>query len=87
VKQAVEDAADKLSQCDKDLVLNTCNESLTWLDNNSLADKEEFEHQLKELQKTTSPVMSKLHSQGNSQSASDSHTSQSNAGPTVEEMD
>merc|ERR1712213_55538 len=87
VKQAVEDAADKLSQSDKDLVLNTCNESLTWLDNNSLADKEEFEHQLKELQKTTSPVMSKLHSHGQDETSSNSQNSQRNAGPTVEEVD
>jgi len=72
VKQAVEAAADKLSQPDKDSVINTCNESLKWLDNNSLADKDEFEHQLKELQKTTSPIMSKLHSQGQDETSSNS---------------
>jgi len=87
VKQAVEAAADKLSQPDKDSVINTCNESLKWLDNNSLADKDEFEHQLKELQKTTSPIMSKLHSHGQDETSSNSQNSQRNAGPTVEEVD
>jgi len=88
VKQAVEEAKDKLSQSDKDTVLNSCNDSLKWLDNNSLADKEEFEHQLKELQKTTSPIMSKLHnSQSQGPADSDCQSSQSHAGPTVEEVD
>jgi len=89
VKQAVEEAKDKLPQSEKDTVLNTCNDSLKWLDNNSLAEKEEFEHQLKELQKTTSPIMSKLHgsNQSQGQAGSEGQTSHSNAGPTVEEVD
>ncbi|KAH9487552.1 hypothetical protein Btru_072687 [Bulinus truncatus] len=47
-----------------DTVLNACNITLDWLDNNSLADKEEFEEKLKDIQKVSSSVMAKLHSQG-----------------------
>ena len=87
VKQAVDAAGDKISTSDKDTVLNACNDSLKWLDNNSLADKEEFEDRLKELQKTTSSVMSKLHSQGQSQGEGSAKTSSNHGGPSVEEVD
>ncbi|GFO04678.1 heat-shock protein 70 [Plakobranchus ocellatus] len=86
LKQALEAAGEKLSSKDKDIVLNACNETLSWLDNNSLADKEEYEHRLQELQKTSSSVMAKLHGQGQSQGQGPSHN-QAHSGPTVEEVD
>ncbi|BFZ04603.1 hypothetical protein BsWGS_07642 [Bradybaena similaris] len=86
VRQAVDAAGDKLSSSDKDTVLNACNDTLKWLDNNSLADKEEFEDRLKEIQKISSSVMSKLHSQGPS-SGSCGGQSAASHGPTVEEVD
>jgi len=84
VKQAVEAAGDKLPEADKDVVLKACNDSLNWLDGNTLADKEEFEDRLKELQKTTSAIMAKLHSAGQPQ---DKPPSSGGRGPTVEEVD
>ncbi|XP_052076579.1 heat shock protein 70 B2-like [Mytilus californianus] len=60
VKQAIGDSKDKLSTQDKDDLGNACEESLKWMDNNSLAEKEEFEDKMKELQKVCSPVMTKL---------------------------
>ena len=83
VKQAVGDAGDKLPDSDKDKVNKECEETVKWLDNNTLADKEEYEHKLDELQKTCSPLMMKLHQQG---TQGGSNTS-SGRGPTVEEMD
>ncbi|GFS27944.1 heat-shock protein 70 [Elysia marginata] len=85
VKQALEAAGDKLSSTDKDTVLTACNETLAWLDNNSLADKEEYEHRLQELQKTSASVMAKLHGQGQEQGQG--QNSQRHSGPTVEEVD
>ena len=79
VKQAANDAGDKLSDSDKQTVLGKCNEALKWLDENSLGEKEEFEHHLKELQQTCSPIMAKLHGSGGGQSSS--------SGPKVEEVD
>lgn len=88
VKQAVEAAGDKLSSADKDTVMNACEETVKWLDNNSLAEKEEFEDKLKEIQRISSSVMSKLHSQGQpgGQPGGQSYGGQS-GGPTVEEVD
>ncbi|XP_055374044.1 major heat shock 70 kDa protein Ba isoform X7 [Condylostylus longicornis] len=75
VKQAVEQAGDKLTKSDKDQVMQWCDETVKWLDNNTLAEKEEYEDKMKELSKVCSPIMTKLH-QGSSRS-----------GPTVEEVD
>jgi L1 cell adhesion molecule like protein len=81
-KQAVEDAADKLTDADKKTVLDKCSTELTWLDANTLAEKEEFEYHLKDTQKVCSPIMSKMHGGGNTGRA------QSQSGkPTVEEVD
>jgi len=65
VKQAAEEASgDKLSESDKTMVGQKCKEILTWLDNNQLADKEEFEYKLKEIQKELQPLMMKMHGAG-----------------------
>nr|CAH7764890.1 unnamed protein product [Callosobruchus chinensis] len=78
-KQAAEEApSDKLSEDDKKVVQDKCSEALAWLDKNQLAEKDEFEHKLKELQQEIQPIMMKLH-QGSAQ--------QGNKGPTVEEVD
>ena len=91
-KQAVNDVADgKLTSKDKDLVLHKCEEVMKWMDNNTLADKEEYDHQLQELHKVCSPVMAKVHGagqgstgQGPTPNAQYEHTGR---GPTVEEVD
>lgn len=78
VKQAAEDApADKLTEDDKKTAREKCAQVLSWLDANQLAEKDEFEDKLKELQKDCAPIMMKLHgAQG-----------QPGAGPKVEEVD
>jgi L1 cell adhesion molecule like protein len=85
VKQAVGDSGDKLSNDDKDNVLKACDESLKWLDNNSLADKEEYDDKMKGLQTICSPMMTKLH--GGANSNNNKNSQNSTGGPTVEEMD
>ncbi|KAM7287510.1 hypothetical protein ISCGN_031201 [Ixodes scapularis] len=80
VKQATEEAGDRLSPSDKQNVLDKCKDTISWIDSNTLAEKEEYEHRLKELQQLCSPIMSKLH-QGTKQSAP------SHRGPTIEEVD
>nr|UTH79105.1 heat shock protein 70-2 [Protohermes costalis] len=80
-KQAVEEsAAGKLTDADKKLVQDKCSEVLTWLDSNTLAEKDEFEGKLKELQKECSPIMMKLHQGAGGGAAG-------GKGPTVEEVD
>ncbi|XP_055374038.1 major heat shock 70 kDa protein Ba isoform X1 [Condylostylus longicornis] len=92
VKQAVEQAGDKLTKSDKDQVMQWCDETVKWLDNNTLAEKEEYEDKMKELSKVCSPIMTKLH-QGSSQTQAGGCGTQaggfggSRSGPTVEEVD
>ncbi|XP_062608599.1 heat shock protein 70 B2-like [Saccostrea cucullata] len=83
VKQAAEEHGDKLPSEDKDTVSRVCSETLSWLDGNALAETDEFEFKLKEVQKVCSPIMAKLHGGNPGQSGA----SQTNGGPTVEEMD
>ncbi|XP_067661197.1 heat shock 70 kDa protein 1-like [Haliotis asinina] len=73
VKGALEDAGDKLGDGDKETVKQACDETLTWLDNNMLADREEYEHQYTELQKTCSSIMAKLHGAGQNGHGQESH--------------
>lgn len=82
VKQAVEDAGDKISEQDKETVLNECKQTLLWLDNNILADKDEYEYKLREAQKVCSPIMTKMHGAGGQP-----QSPRSNDGPTIEEVD
>ena len=92
-KQAVEDAQEgKLSAEDKQKVTEKCEETIKWLDNNTTAEKDEFEYQEKELQKTCGPIMTKLHGgpaggqfPGAAPGAQQQHAGA--GGPTVEEVD
>ena len=93
VKQAVNEAGDKLTDTDKDQANRECEQAVKWLDSNTLADKDEFEHKLNELQKVCSPLMMKLHggsqSQGQPGGYPGGHTQGGypSGGPTVEEVD
>ncbi|KAH8245943.1 hypothetical protein KR038_003687, partial [Drosophila bunnanda] len=51
VKEAAEQGGDRISAADKSSVLERCNETVRWLDSNTTAEKEEFEHKLQELTK------------------------------------
>merc|ERR1712198_745983 len=64
VKSALDDAKDKLSVDDINLVRSKCDEVLQWIDNNDSADKETFKSKQKELESAVQPIMMKLH-QGN----------------------
>merc|ERR1712142_462173 len=66
VKQSVEDdkLKGKISDEDKDAVVNKAKEVLEWLDNNQTAEKDEFEHQKKELEGVANPIMTKLYQSG-----------------------
>ncbi|GFS37756.1 heat shock protein 70 A1 [Trichonephila inaurata madagascariensis] len=85
VKQAAETASDRLSSTDKTKVKQACDGIIQWLDSNTLAEKDEIEHKMKELQSEMSPIMTKLH-QGQNMGHSQS-TSAGATGPTIEEVD
>ncbi|KAH3835085.1 heat shock protein 70 B2-like [Dreissena polymorpha] len=85
LKQAANDAGSKLTDADKQTVNSKCDEAVRWLDDNSLADKDEFEQKKEELQRTCGPIMTKLHKAagGNSSSTAGGGS----GGPKVEEVD
>lgn len=65
---------------------------MTWLDSNSLAEKEEYEHHLKELQKVCGPIMAKMHGSGGGATGPQTGGGAAGGapggkGPTVEEVD
>ncbi|XP_048859066.1 heat shock 70 kDa protein-like isoform X5 [Brienomyrus brachyistius] len=93
MKSSVEDEnlKGKISEDDKKKVIDKCNEAVTWLENNQLAEKEEYEHQLKELEKVCSPIVTKLYQggmpAGSCGSQARSTSASSSQGPTIEEVD
>ncbi|XP_065055858.1 heat shock cognate 71 kDa protein-like [Rhopilema esculentum] len=87
VKNTMEDqnVASKTSQEDKERVLSKCKEVIDWLDRNQSADKDEFEHQRKELENVARPVITNLYSAGGAGGMSAGQATSN--GPTVEEVD
>ncbi|KAG7472514.1 hypothetical protein MATL_G00109650 [Megalops atlanticus] len=93
MKSSVEDEKmkGKISEDERKKVIDKCNQAISWLENNQLADKEEYEHQLKELEKVCNPVITKLY-QGGMPAGSCGEQARSSAGsstqgPTIEEVD
>ncbi len=78
VKNAARDCGDKMSGEDREKLNEEVDRVLKWLESNQLAEREEFEHLLEEVQKSCSPLMAKLHEQGRQNGSS--------SGPTVEEV-
>lgn len=87
VQSASRSCEDKLSQEDKQRVDREVDEALKWVESNQLAEKEEYEYRLKELEKMCSPIMAKLHGTASSQGSSAAGGGGGSGGPTVEEMD
>ncbi|KAG7472524.1 hypothetical protein MATL_G00109670 [Megalops atlanticus] len=93
MKSSVEDEKmkGKISEDERKKVIDKCNQAISWLENNQLADKEEYEHQLKELEKVCNPIITKLY-QGGMPAGSCGEQARSSAGsstqgPTIEEVD
>ncbi len=63
MKQTMEDEKlkDKISEEDKKLVLDKCNEVISWLDSNQTAEKDEYEDKQKELEKVYNPIITKVY--------------------------
>merc|ERR1712226_1521328 len=96
IKSTIEDSniKDKLSESERKMVSEKCNEAITWLERNQMAEVEEFKDKQKELENTFNPIIKKLY--GNSQQpgmgscgaqSGQGFGSQMNGGPTVEEVD
>ena len=63
MKATVEDEKlqGKINDEDKQKIIDKRNEIINWLEKNQTAEKEEFEHQQKELEKFYNPIITKLY--------------------------
>eukprot|EP00063_Salmo_salar_P095480 XP_014070315.1 PREDICTED: heat shock cognate 70 kDa protein-like isoform X2 [Salmo salar] len=103
MKSTVEDEKlkGKLSDEDKQKIMDKCNEVISWLDKNQSAEKEEFEHHQKELEKVCNPIITKLYQAaggmpgglpggmpgGMPGAGGATHGGGGSSGPTIEEVD
>uniref|UniRef100_A0A8C1PLJ3 Heat shock cognate 71 kDa protein n=1 Tax=Cyprinus carpio TaxID=7962 RepID=A0A8C1PLJ3_CYPCA len=98
MKSTVEDEKlkGKISDEDKQKILDKCNEVISWLDKNQTAEKDEFEHQQKELEKVCNPIITKLYQStggmpegmpGGFSGAGGAPGGGGSSGPTIEEVD
>lgn len=86
VKQALDECGNKLTEQEKKKASNACDKAIKWLEQNQMADKEEFEYKFQEVQRECSPIMTKLHGGTNYESGPQSGQNYQ-SGPTVEEVD
>merc|ERR1712242_21616 len=77
---------DKLSESEKNMVTEKCNEAIEWLERNQMAEVEEYKHKQKEIEGICNPIVSKLYQQGEAPQ-NGMPSGQTNSGPTVEEVD
>merc|ERR1712223_163568 len=95
IKSTAEDEklSDKISESDRKIILEKCNEIINWLDQNQTAEIDEFQDKQKEIEGICKPIISKLYQQAQGTNNSGSCGGQSgqdfakNHGPTVEEVD
>lgn len=81
---------EKLNSVDKKKIEDALDQTIQWLDGNQLAETDEFEHKLKELEGLCNPIIAKLYSGGAAGKAAmdeDGPHGGSGAGPKIEEVD
>jgi len=98
MKSTVEDdkLKDKISADDLKVITDKCSEVITWLDANTLAEKDEFEDKRKELENICNPIITKLYQASGGAPPGGmpggapgpaGGNSGGGAGPTIEEVD
>lgn len=95
MKSTMEDdkVKDKIDASDKEKVISKCNEVISWLDANQLAEKDEFADKQKELEAICKPIVTKLYQSGGvpggfpGAGGAGPNPGAGGAGPTIEEVD
>lgn len=74
---------------DKQKVMESVDSALKWLDANQTAEKDEFEHRLKEVEKVCAPIVTKLYQGGAAPPGGQPHSGGGGqqTGPTIDEVD
>ncbi|XP_071539612.1 heat shock cognate 71 kDa protein [Panulirus ornatus] len=52
---------DKVSEEDRNKIMEACNDAIKWLDANQLGEKEEYEHKQKEIEQICNPIITKMY--------------------------
>merc|ERR1711963_750936 len=96
MKSTIEDSniKEKIDESERKMIVDRCNETVSWLERNQTAEVEEFKDKQKELEALFNPIMKKLYG-NSSQPGMGNGSPQSgqgfganmNGGPTVEEVD
>jgi L1 cell adhesion molecule like protein len=95
IKQMADDdnIKSKLDAADREKIVGAANDTISWLDSNQTAEKDEYEHRHKELQSLANPIFAKLHQAGGAGGMPGgmpdfgAAAGASHSGPTVEEVD
>ncbi|ESQ35204.1 hypothetical protein EUTSA_v10007031mg [Eutrema salsugineum] len=87
-----EKLAQKLDQEDKQKIEKAINEAIDWIEGNQLAEVDEFEYKLKELEGICNPIISKMYQAGAgagvpSEGMPETGGSSGAGGPKIEEVD
>ena len=95
-KATVEDekVKDKITENDRKLVLEKADTIIRWLEQNPSAEKDEFEHQQKEMEKVFNPIVTKMYGSNGAGfpgaagfAPGAKPGSENSRGPTIEEVD
>ncbi|KAF6779974.1 hypothetical protein AHF37_00586 [Paragonimus kellicotti] len=97
MKQTMEDEKirDKISESDVNTITAKCNEVISWLEHNQAAEKDEYEHKQKELEKVCAPIITKMYQASGGGGMGSGFqgrgygdgTRRDRKGPTIEEVD
>lgn len=63
-KKTAEAAGQKISEHEKTIIINSCDNELTWLENHTQDEKEEYEAKIDEFSTAYQDILSKLHGSG-----------------------
>merc|ERR1712061_482027 len=63
IKSIIEDSQlkEKIPESDKNMIVGKCNETITWLERNQMAEVDEFKDKQKELEAIFNPIIKKLY--------------------------
>jgi len=84
---------DKITEAERKSITSKCDEALSWLDSNQLAEKDEFTDKQKEVEAVCNPIIAKLYQgaggapDGTTGAGMAGAGAGTGAGPTIEEVD
>ena len=93
MKSSIEDEKfrDKIPAEDKKTIVDKCDEVISWLDRNQMAEKDEFQDKQKEVESVCNPIITRLYQQagggGGAPPPPGGPQGGGGGGPTVEEVD